>query len=174
MGRRKLDLTGQTFGRLTVLEEAGRAKDGKVRWLCVCDDGNKLVVRSDNLRNGKTQSCGCLQQEIFADRCSKLNLRHGQARIGKETPEYRAWYSAKARCNNPNKNNFPNYGGRGIKFLFKSFEEFFAELGPRPSPEHSIDRINNDGNYEPGNVRWATAKEQANNRRDSKDVKAAA
>jgi hypothetical protein len=86
------------------------------------------------------------------------------------TPEYTAWNNAKKRCSNPMHPQWPYYGGRGIKFLFTSFERFFAELGPRPSPQHSLDRKDNDGNYEPGNVRWATAKEQSNNRRPRKAV----
>jgi hypothetical protein len=173
MGR-KINLTGQTFGRLTVLEEAGRDKKGQVRWLCVCDDGNKLVVTSSDLRNGHTQSCGCLRRELAAERMHKHGHTFRRAGSSCSTPEYKAWQNARERCNNPNVDNYVNYGGRGIKFLFTSFEEFFAEVGPRPSPAHSIDRINNDGHYAPGNVRWATAKEQANNKRRRRDAKAAA
>lgn len=91
---------------------------------------------------------------------SKNALRHGM----KGTPEYAAYQGAKFRCTNPNGNRWLRYGGRGIRFLFTSFEQFFAELGSRPSPEHSVDRWpNNDGNYEPGNVRWATKSEQRRN-----------
>jgi len=91
----------------------------------------------------------------------KANYRHG----GTGTPEYMAYRDAKKRCTNPRHQRFHYYGGRGIKFLFESFEQFLMELGPRPSPRYSLDRINNDGNYEPGNVRWATQKEQRLNSR---------
>lgn len=90
--------------------------------------------------------------------------RHGQARNGAMTPEYAVYKAAKARCLNPRSVRWKDYGGRGIKFLFQSFEEFFAELGPRPSPSHSLDRKENDGNYERGNVRWATRAEQEANK----------
>lgn len=87
--------------------------------------------------------------------------RHGQAKGGKCTPEYQAYLHAKRLCENPHDRKFKYYGGRGIQFFFKSFEEFFAALGPRPSPKHSLDRFpNGNGHYERGNVRWATAKEQ--------------
>jgi hypothetical protein len=81
-----------------------------------------------------------------------------------QTPEYHAWWNAKNRCTNPNSQRWYTHGGRGIKFLFNTFEEFYAELGPRPSPAHSLDRENNDGDYEPGNVRWATRSEQQKNK----------
>jgi hypothetical protein len=166
MGR-KIDLTGKTFGRLTVLKEAGRSNHKKVLWVCVCEDGNKVVVAGCNLRRGNTKSCGCLSRELSAERF----LNHGQTVGGKRTPEYAAWIDAKRRCNNTNNAAYHNYGGRDIKVLFSSFSDFFEELGPRPSPEHSIDRINNDGQYEPGNVRWATRVQQNNNRRRRRPTK---
>jgi hypothetical protein len=166
MGRRKIDLTGQKFGRLTVLEEYGRAKYGHFLWLCVCEDGNKCVVRGAHLNSGHSASCGCLQVERIT--------KHGHNTLNGQTPEYKAWQNARERCTNPNKDSYSYYGGRGIEFLFTAFEEFLAEVGLRPSDQHSIDRIDVDGHYAPGNVRWATAKQQANNKRRNKRVKASA
>ena len=91
-------------------------------------------------------------------------VRHGHRGGGKRTPEYGSYRNAKERCNNPHNDAYPRYGGRGIKFLFTSFEQFYAEIGPRPKGL-TLDRINNDGNYEPGNVQWATYLEQATNKR---------
>lgn len=100
--------------------------------------------------------------------------KHGSFRHGAyRTPEYRVYAGAKSRCTDPNSKRWKDYGGRGIKFLFTSFEQFIAELGPRPSPEQSVDRIDNDGPYAPGNIRWATRSEQQNNRRDNRRLKAA-
>jgi hypothetical protein len=100
---------------------------------------------------------------------NSFRLRHGHSRNG-ETPEYRAFKGARERCNNPNGKSYANYGGRGIKFLFTSFEEFLAELGSKPEPKrlYSLDRINNDGSYEPANIRWATRTEQNRNQRPHK------
>lgn len=98
-----------------------------------------------------------------------MNYKHGHYLGHVATPEMRSFEHAKSRCTNKNSDRWPFYGGRGIKFLFKDFQEFLAALGPRPSLRHSVERINNDGHYEPGNVRWATKKEQAANRRLRRD-----
>ena len=161
------DLSGQTFGRLLALW-ANKGKRRAHLWSCQCDCGTVVLVSVDLLKNGKTKSCGCLVAEGNKER-GKSQVTHGQAtiRLG-VTPEYRAWSSAKQRCTNPNTINYENYGGRGIQFKFGSFEEFYRELGNKPEPKHfySIDRYpDNDGHYEVGNVRWATAKQQRNNRR---------
>jgi hypothetical protein len=132
-------------------------------WQCACDCGNLIIVDRTNL-NKFTKSCGCLNSQIT----QKSNSTHGQARrITGLTPEYRSYSHAKARCENPTDNKYSDYGARGIKFLFDSFESFFAELGLKPEPKrlYSVDRKNNEGHYEQGNVRWATAKQQVNNRR---------
>lgn len=95
----------------------------------------------------------------------KANTTHGHAKRGNWSPEYRAFVLAKARCNNPNREVYKYYGGRGIEFRFNSFEEFFAELGPKPTLKHQVERMNNDGHYEIGNVKWATRSEQSHNQR---------
>ena len=159
----KFDMVGRTFGRLKVLrrDEILTSHTGRsARWWCQCECGNEVSVRGTQLRNGRTQSCGCLQREQAA----KANTRHGCARKGDKNPEYIAYYGAQQRCNNPNSPKYAYYGGCGIKFLYTSFQEFFADLGKRPSSKHSLDRIENNGNYEPGNCRWAVKAEQLRNR----------
>ncbi len=154
--KNKIDI-GDVFGRLTVHKHIG-----KRFFECICICGALTVVFGSSLWSGDTRSCGCLRDENI----TRLNLSHGHLRHHSMTPEYRSYAAAKSRCNNPNNNKYPSYGGRGIKFLFESFEHFYAELGPRPEPKYlfSIDRLDSSGHYEPGNVRWATAGEQARNR----------
>jgi len=151
------DLTGLTFNRWKVLKYAGKGK-----WECVCICGNEAVLRSYKLNSGHSKSCGCLKIEEFRKRATK----HGMSK----TPEFRSYSHAKERCENPNDAFFPSYGGRGILFCFPTFEVFFQVLGPRPEKNCSIERINNDGHYEAGNVRWATPKEQARNRRSNRMI----
>lgn len=155
--KNKIDV-GSVFGRLTVLKHIG-----KRRFECICTCGVLTVICGSSLWSGDTQSCGCLRDEKIA----QLNLAHGHLRHHNMTPEYRSYAAAKSRCNNPSNNKYELYGGRGIEFRFDSFEQWFAELGPKPEPKYlySVDRLNSNGHYEPGNVQWATATEQAANRR---------
>lgn len=122
------------------------------------------MVRGEDLRSGNSTSCGCLQKEKARARF----LTHGQS----ETRLFKIWLQMKQRCFNPNDDKYADYGGRGITVKepwLSDFEAFRRDMGPRPSDEHSVDRVNNDGNYEPGNCRWATRLEQAANRRVRKD-----
>jgi len=155
---RIVDLTGQHFGRLIVLSYQGLNKYKAATWLCLCGCGVEKVINSQHLRLGLVRSCGCLKREL--DKTHGMSIKPD----GKVPPEYDAYMHAKYRCTNPKAQRYKNYGGRGIKFLFASFEQFFAELGPRPRGK-TLDRTDNNGNYEPGNVRWATPKQQSNNRR---------
>jgi hypothetical protein len=170
-----VDKTGRMFGRLKVIESLGLRPYGQKghrqsAWLCKCECGNTTEVMTCNLGH-TTNSCGCLANEQAGQRCRGLiasgspRLRHGCSRVGNTTPEYAAYCSAKSRCINIDD---LDYGGRGILFLFNSFEEWFAELGIKPAPKasYSVDRINNDGPYAVGNVRWATRSQQNKNRRD--------
>ncbi len=153
MGR-LIDRTGQRFGRLVVLEHAGRRGKNSY-WLCLCDCGKEVARQGSSLSNGTATSCGCLTQEKQA--------KHGLY----GTKLYRAYQNAKARCSNPKGTSWPFYGGRGIKFLYPNFEAFLADVGHPPSESHTLDRLDPDGHYEPGNCHWATVEEQASNRRSN-------
>jgi hypothetical protein len=161
------DLTGQVFGDLTVLE-LGRKKP--MYWLCQCACGNTKLIRGSSLTCGETKSCGCFRSKVAAERGRAILTKHGMS----YTSIYRVRQQMNARCHNPNHKEYHNYGGRIPPIMVcdrwrSSFEAFrddiLKEIDERPSPQHSLDRIDNNGNYEPGNVRWATPEEQSNNTR---------
>lgn len=136
--------------------------------LCRCACGTEREVSNRNLRQGTSSSCGCLQRKVSL----AAFIESGRLGGGR-TKEYRAWFNMRARCFNPEHRQYGNYGGRGITVCdrWQDFANFLADVGPKPSPKHTLDRHpDNDGNYEPGNVRWATAKEQNRNQRRTRKV----
>lgn len=155
---RFINLKGKRFGRLIVETFLGKSKSSKQQtlfWDCLCDCGQHTAVDGAALRKKQTRSCGCYQDEM-------RSIVHQTHRMSKSS-EYIAFLEARKRCTNPKVISYPKYGGRGIKFRFDSFEQFFDCLGPKPSRKHSLDRIDVNGDYEPGNIRWANPTEQQNN-----------
>jgi hypothetical protein len=152
------NLTGQKFHFLTVVEYAGRKRIHSY-WKCVCDCGKTTFALATDLKTGHKKSCGCYQSIASRQRKTTHGLYY--------TPERQSYQSAKNRCQNVNNKAFPDYGGRGIEFRFKSILDLIAEIGFKPTPQHTLDRINNNGHYERGNVRWATRTEQNQNKRSS-------
>jgi hypothetical protein len=149
-----IDETGNIYGLWRVLERVTVPVSHHAEWLCLCTGcGARQKLRGCDLRGGGSracQTCAC--------------LRHGHCAGGYRSPEYAAFSNARGRCQNARDASYANYGGRGIEFRFASFQEFFAEVGPRP-PGLTLDRLNNDGHYEKGNVAWRTRSEQRRNRR---------
>jgi hypothetical protein len=163
---RLIDMTGRTFGRLRVKRRATNGPRGKSRWHCLCACGHRTVVSGTNLRSGHSLSCGCLSLERM--RGNNYNRRHG----GAGTSLHNVWTGMNRRCSRPNNKSYKDYGARGIRVhppwqdSFALFREWvLANIGDRPSASYSLDRVDNDGHYEPGNLRWATRSEQRRNRR---------
>lgn len=153
-----IDLTGKRFGKLTVFEFV-ETKNGHSYWLCKCDCGNLQKASSCNLKRSHVVSCGCVKNE-------GNNVKHGKSK----SKIYLCWQNMKTRCYNVKSDDYKNYGGRGIKVCdeWHDFRNFYNHVSTLPhfgELGYTLDRINVNGNYEPGNVRWATAKEQARNRR---------
>ena len=158
MDKRIINLTGKKFGKLTVLKIAGRDKNGCIYWLCKFNNGETVKVLGSNLRRGMTKG---------------LYKYHHHIKGSVYTSEYRSWIMMKNRCLNKKINDYKNYGGRGIKVCkrwLNSFENFYKDVGKKPSKNHSIDRIDNDGNYCKENCKWSTKKEQQRNKRTNRMI----
>lgn len=166
---KKQDLSGMRFNRWAVISDSGQRVAAKVMWRCKCDCGAEGLVAAGNLKSGQSRSCGCLDREVAAKRMTT----HGDADAGKRSPELIAWYHINARCHNPVDKQYHDYGGRGIQVCNEwrgvgGFEKFLGHIGRKPAPDYSIDRIDVNKGYEPGNVRWADRTIQNINKRLAK------
>lgn len=154
---------GDRFGRLVAVERIKAHNPRRIWWKCACDCGYETVVQAKSIVYGLTKSCGCFRVE-HSSMLGQRTVKHGMH----NSAEYRIWSGMRSRCNNArDADHFEDYGGRGITVCarWEKFENFFADMGYRPSRKHSLDRIDNDGNYEPGNCQWATPSQQRRNQR---------
>jgi hypothetical protein len=160
---------GDRFGRLTLISSQRAGKRNRVHWKCKCDCGNTALVEVDRIRSGNTKSCRCLEDEN-----RRRARKHGHCRVGRVRREFGIWSCMIDRCHNPKNPAYFRYGGVGIEVCarWREYVNFFADMGPRPSPSHSIDRIDGTGSYEPGNCRWATKIVQMNNVRTNRRLTA--
>lgn len=163
-----IDLSGRRFGRLTVVHREENGKGREPRWRVRCKCGKEKVVHGRNLRKGRTRSCGCLNAEMSGERWRELFSTHGRSKDG----IYRIWQGMKNRCLNPQNKHYKDYGGRGIRVCKRwlKFENFFQDMGEKPK-RMTLDRRDNDGNYEPENCRWATRKTQQRNTRATRMIR---
>lgn len=180
---RPSELTGQRFGRLTVVKRAENSKNGGTRWLCQCDCGNMVCVHACSLKQGDTKSCGCLKSDCGSEMIQhlikkNLSFKHGDSKAHNMSRLYYVWLAMKDRCRNPNNKNYKNYGGRGITVCdewcgdYVAFRDWAMANGYEPDAPYgqcTIDRIDVNGNYEPSNCRWVSMAVQSKNKRNKKE-----
>ncbi len=172
--RRAVEMVGLRFGRLLVVSDLGlrprKGGDSNRWWLCQCDCGKTTETSTTNLRKGVTRSCGCYGAERRRETSIAALTKHGHAKAGARRVEYNVFKTMHARCYNPNNRKYPSCGGRGIivEPRWHDYENFYLDMGARPSSQHQIERSNNDGNYGPDNCYWATPSEQARNRKSNR------
>lgn len=160
------DLTGHRFHRLTVIQRNGVDRNRNVRWLCRCDCGNEITTRGFALTGGQTKSCGCYMRDVNARLIRDRSVTHDLS----QSPEYKIYQAIIQRCTNPKNKSYKDYGGRGILLCDRwrqGFENFISDVGRRPTKSHLLDRRNNNGHYEPGNVHWTSRIRQGRNKRNN-------
>lgn len=162
--KRPIPMQDRRFSRWLVIQKSEvNLWDKGIYWECLCDCGTRRIVLGTFLRNGRSRSCGCLQREAASVAVKSHATKHGLS----DSPEYSVWHGMHARCKNPNNDSWARYGGRGIAVSepWNAFDNFYRDMGPRPSAAHSIERLDNDKGYSPSNCVWALPTTQARNRR---------